>query len=111
MLKDEENEKAKIQNDLAVLTKRLSTVNDSIAKKITSRNEYVHMRARVLTHTCAPFPEQKLTEPNQPNPTITTDTTKPFKRRRLLTRKFLRARRHFSPCSRERVCRLRKRLR
>ena len=40
MLKDEEMEKAKIQNDLTVLTKRLSAVNDSIARKIASRNEY-----------------------------------------------------------------------
>jgi len=29
-----------IQNDLAVLTKRLSHLNDSIARKVASRNEY-----------------------------------------------------------------------
>ena len=29
-----------IQNDLAVLTKRLSHLNDSIARKTASRNEY-----------------------------------------------------------------------
>jgi len=31
---------AQIQNDLAVLTKRLSHLNDSIARKVASRNEY-----------------------------------------------------------------------
>ena len=29
-----------IQNDLAVLTKRLSHLNDSISRKVASRNEY-----------------------------------------------------------------------
>lgn len=29
-----------IQNDLAVLTKRLSHLNDSIARKTASKNEY-----------------------------------------------------------------------
>eukprot|EP00854_Cymbomonas_tetramitiformis_P027491 gene27491-33907_t len=36
----EEEEKAKIQNDLTVLTKRLAQINDSIARKVTSRNDY-----------------------------------------------------------------------
>lgn len=36
----EEEEKSKIQNDLAVLTKRLSHLNDSIARKTASKNEY-----------------------------------------------------------------------
>ena len=36
--KDEE-EKAKIQNDLRILTERLSRVNDSLTRKIASRNE------------------------------------------------------------------------
>ena len=31
---------SQIQNDLAVLTKRLSHLNDSIARKVASRNEY-----------------------------------------------------------------------
>ena len=37
--KDEE-EKAKIQNDLRILTERLARINDNLARKITSRNEY-----------------------------------------------------------------------
>mmetsp|Transcript_17245 Transcript_17245/g.23826 ORF Transcript_17245/g.23826 Transcript_17245/m.23826 type:complete len:116 (+) Transcript_17245:178-525(+) len=36
----EEEEKTKIQNDLTVLTKRLAQINDSIARKIHSRNDY-----------------------------------------------------------------------
>mmetsp|Transcript_16971 Transcript_16971/g.20459 ORF Transcript_16971/g.20459 Transcript_16971/m.20459 type:complete len:118 (-) Transcript_16971:351-704(-) len=36
----EEEEKAKIQNDLTVLTKRLAQTNDQIARKVTSRNDY-----------------------------------------------------------------------
>lgn len=38
IVKDEE-EKAKIQNDLRMLTERLSRVNDSVARKVASRNE------------------------------------------------------------------------
>lgn len=30
----EEDEKAKVQNDLTVLSKRLTTLNDSIARKV-----------------------------------------------------------------------------
>ena len=37
--KDEE-EKTKIQNDLAILTKRLSQLNDKLAREVASRNEY-----------------------------------------------------------------------
>uniref|UniRef100_A0A7S0L911 Uncharacterized protein n=1 Tax=Coccolithus braarudii TaxID=221442 RepID=A0A7S0L911_9EUKA len=37
--KDEE-EKAKIQNDLRILTERLARINDNLARKIASRNEY-----------------------------------------------------------------------
>jgi hypothetical protein len=33
-------QKAKIQSDLAVLTKRLAQVNESLGRKIASRNEY-----------------------------------------------------------------------
>jgi uncharacterized coiled-coil protein SlyX len=40
IVKDEE-EKAKIQNDLRMLTERLSRVNDSVARKVASRNESV----------------------------------------------------------------------
>merc|ERR1712205_69237 len=39
ILKDEE-EKQKIQNDLRILTERLSRINDSLARKVASRNEY-----------------------------------------------------------------------
>lgn len=39
IVKDEE-EKQKIQNDLRMLTERLSRVNDSLARKVASRNEY-----------------------------------------------------------------------
>jgi len=39
-LAKEEEEKVKIQNDLAVLTKRLSQINDSLARKYSSRQEY-----------------------------------------------------------------------
>ena len=37
--KDEE-EKAKIQNDLRILTERLARLNDNLARKIASRNGY-----------------------------------------------------------------------
>lgn len=36
----EEEEKCKIQNDLRILTERLARINESLAKKISSRNEY-----------------------------------------------------------------------
>mmetsp|Transcript_26888 Transcript_26888/g.39838 ORF Transcript_26888/g.39838 Transcript_26888/m.39838 type:complete len:112 (-) Transcript_26888:199-534(-) len=36
----EEEEKAKIQRDLSILTDRLSTINEKLAKKIQARNEY-----------------------------------------------------------------------
>mmetsp|Transcript_10988 Transcript_10988/g.15121 ORF Transcript_10988/g.15121 Transcript_10988/m.15121 type:complete len:112 (+) Transcript_10988:61-396(+) len=39
ILKDEE-EKAKIQRDLSVLTDRLSTINEALARKVQARNEY-----------------------------------------------------------------------
>merc|ERR1712166_699920 len=39
ILKDEE-EKQKIQNDLRILTERLSRINDSLARKVAARNEY-----------------------------------------------------------------------
>mmetsp|Transcript_23841 Transcript_23841/g.74526 ORF Transcript_23841/g.74526 Transcript_23841/m.74526 type:complete len:103 (+) Transcript_23841:31-339(+) len=39
-IKSEEDERLKIQNDLAILTKRLSQINDSLARKGASRNEY-----------------------------------------------------------------------
>ena len=36
----EEEDKAKIQRDLSVLTDRLSAMNESLARKIQARNEY-----------------------------------------------------------------------
>ncbi len=39
LLKDEED-KAKIQRDLSVLTDRLTKINESLARKVTARNEY-----------------------------------------------------------------------
>ena len=36
----EEEEKAKLQNDIRILTEKLAKVNESLAKKISSRNEY-----------------------------------------------------------------------
>jgi Sjoegren syndrome nuclear autoantigen 1 len=36
----EEEEKAKIQRDLSVLSDRLTTINESLAKKISARSEY-----------------------------------------------------------------------
>lgn len=37
---DEEDEKSKVQSDLTVLSKRLTTLNDSIARKVAARNDY-----------------------------------------------------------------------
>ncbi len=39
ILKDEED-KAKIQRDLSVLTDRLSNINENLARKVQARNEY-----------------------------------------------------------------------
>ncbi len=39
LLKEEE-EKAKIQRDLSVLTERLSRINEQLARKVQARNEY-----------------------------------------------------------------------
>mmetsp|Transcript_10804 Transcript_10804/g.14021 ORF Transcript_10804/g.14021 Transcript_10804/m.14021 type:complete len:113 (-) Transcript_10804:430-768(-) len=36
----EEEEKAKIQKDLSILTDRLSKINESLARKAQARNEY-----------------------------------------------------------------------
>lgn len=36
----EEDEKAKLQNDIRILTERLAKLNESLAKKISSRNDY-----------------------------------------------------------------------
>jgi Sjoegren syndrome nuclear autoantigen 1 len=39
ILKDEED-KAKIQRDLSVLTDRLSKINENLSRKVQARNEY-----------------------------------------------------------------------
>ena len=39
-INEDEEEKAKIQNDLRILTERLARINDNLARKISSRNEY-----------------------------------------------------------------------
>ncbi|CAD7695148.1 unnamed protein product [Ostreobium quekettii] len=39
-MKEEEGEKSKIQQDLQILTKRLAHINDSLARKIDTRNEF-----------------------------------------------------------------------
>ena len=36
----EEEEKAKIQKDLSILTDRLSKINESLTRKVQARNEY-----------------------------------------------------------------------
>ena len=37
---DEEEEKRKIQNDIRILTERLAKLNESLSKKMASRNEF-----------------------------------------------------------------------
>ena len=37
---EEEEEKKKIQNDIRILTERLAKINESLSKKIASRNEF-----------------------------------------------------------------------
>lgn len=39
-IKEDENEKGKIQQDLQTLTKRLAQVNDSLARKMDAKAEY-----------------------------------------------------------------------
>ncbi|KAK9822486.1 hypothetical protein WJX81_001071 [Elliptochloris bilobata] len=39
-IRDEELEKSKIQQDLQVLTKRLSHINESLQRKVLAREEY-----------------------------------------------------------------------
>lgn len=36
----DEEEKARIQNDIRILSERLAKVNESLAKKLTARNEF-----------------------------------------------------------------------
>ena len=37
---EEEEEKKKIQNDIKILTERLAKINESLSKKMASRNEF-----------------------------------------------------------------------
>ncbi|XP_077779018.1 microtubule nucleation factor SSNA1-like [Podarcis muralis] len=39
-IRQEEEEKSKLQNDIRVLTDKLSRVNESLARKMASRNEF-----------------------------------------------------------------------
>ncbi|XP_040180542.1 Sjoegren syndrome nuclear autoantigen 1 [Rana temporaria] len=39
-VQQEEEEKNKLQNDIRILTEKLSTVNESLAKKMASRTEF-----------------------------------------------------------------------
>merc|ERR1711933_145379 len=55
----DEEEKAKIQNDLRILTERLSRINDNLAKKIASRTEY----DKTITETEAAY--SKILESSQ----------------------------------------------
>eukprot|EP00310_Coccolithus_braarudii_P013998 CAMPEP_0183350938 /NCGR_PEP_ID=MMETSP0164_2-20130417/22126_1 /TAXON_ID=221442 /ORGANISM="Coccolithus pelagicus ssp braarudi, Strain PLY182g" /LENGTH=112 /DNA_ID=CAMNT_0025522977 /DNA_START=67 /DNA_END=405 /DNA_ORIENTATION=- len=55
----DEEEKAKIQNDLRILTERLSRINDNLARKIASRTEY----DKTITETEAAY--SKILESSQ----------------------------------------------
>eukprot|EP00326_Haptolina_ericina_P020846 CAMPEP_0181201488 /NCGR_PEP_ID=MMETSP1096-20121128/18335_1 /TAXON_ID=156174 ORGANISM="Chrysochromulina ericina, Strain CCMP281" /NCGR_SAMPLE_ID=MMETSP1096 /ASSEMBLY_ACC=CAM_ASM_000453 /LENGTH=111 /DNA_ID=CAMNT_0023291937 /DNA_START=55 /DNA_END=390 /DNA_ORIENTATION=+ len=55
----DEEEKAKIQNDLRILTERLSRINDNLARKIASRTEY----DKTITETESAY--QKILESSQ----------------------------------------------
>merc|ERR1712070_941921 len=55
----DEEEKAKIQNDLRILTEQLSRINDNLARKIASRTEY----DKTITETEAAY--QKILESSQ----------------------------------------------
>ncbi|GAQ79460.1 hypothetical protein KFL_000310110 [Klebsormidium nitens] len=59
LIATEEEEKAKIQGDLAVLTKRLAQVNESLGRKVASRNEY----EKTIQETEAAY--QKILESSQ----------------------------------------------
>lgn len=39
-ISQEEDEKQKLQNDIRILTERLAKINESLSKKIASRNEF-----------------------------------------------------------------------
>lgn len=54
----EEEEKTKIQNDIRILTERLAKINESLARKIASRNEY----DKTIAETEAAYMKVKLIE-------------------------------------------------
>ncbi|XP_060126599.1 microtubule nucleation factor SSNA1 [Zootoca vivipara] len=58
-IRQEEEEKAKLQNDIRVLTDKLSRVNESLARKMASRNEF----DRTITETEAAY--MKILESSQ----------------------------------------------
>ncbi|XP_042334434.1 Sjoegren syndrome nuclear autoantigen 1 [Sceloporus undulatus] len=39
-IRQEEEEKAKLQNDIRILTERLARINENLARKMASRNEF-----------------------------------------------------------------------
>jgi len=55
----DEEEKAKIQNDLRILTERLARINDNLARKVSSRTEY----DKTITETEAAY--SKIMESSQ----------------------------------------------
>lgn len=92
MLKEEE-EKAKIQKDLTVLTDRLSKINEALARKTQARNEYdrtiqeteaAYMKVRRVTDRKEELVLERLTN--------------------VVNGRFLRARRRCCTCSSARRC-------
>ena len=116
----EEDEKAKVQNDLTVLSKRLTTLNDSIARKV--RRLANDVRGKPVPRVCfsSVFPhfgkigassqsDAFATAPSTrvvssfcavPHPRLPREliTTRPFKRLRRHISRFWRVRRRCSPC-------------
>eukprot|EP00959_Pyramimonas_sp_CCMP1952_P205826 4304268-Pyramimonas_sp.AAC.2 len=70
----EEEEKSKIQNDLTVLTKRLAQINDSIARKVASRNDY----DKTIQETEAAYLKVRCSACSQPHVVIEAPITKDF---------------------------------
>ena len=66
----EEEEKAKIQKDLSILTDRLSKINESLARKVQARNEY----DKTIQETEAAY--MKVCR-NGPTPTLSYHTERP----------------------------------
>ena len=64
-----EEEKAKIQNDLRILTERLAKINDNLTRKVTARDEY----DKTIKET-----EQAYTKVNTSKTSFATKTTLNF---------------------------------